>query len=122
MQFLANENRTYYSISTLSKHYLPVRKGAIFYKSKPTIFLLQEGILNRQMLHSFNKDFAASFIISFIISFIKSCKSIVFFRLDQYLLSSPATILLQVMIKAEMMFTNNCTVIYEHKTRQQPIN
>ena len=118
MQFLADENFPYESISLLITKGFQVKKAAMVCQGKPDIFLLQEAILNKEILLTFDKNFGE---LSYK-SFIKGCHGIVLFRLDQYLPSTPALILLQLITEVEDIFTNNLTFIYEHKIRQRPIN
>ncbi len=118
MQFLADENFPYESISLLIAQGFQVRKAAMAYQGKPDIFLLQEAILNKEILLTFDKDFGELIFKSII----KGCEGVVLFRLDQYLPSTPALILLQVIRETEIIFTNNLTVIDEQKIRQRPIN
>lgn len=117
MRFLADENFPYESISLLITHGFQIRKAAQVYQGKPDIFLLQEAILNKEILLTFDKDFGELIFKSIA----KGCEGVVLFRIDQYLPSTPGLILLQLIKKAAIIFTNNLTVIDEHKIRQRPI-
>ena len=117
MQFLADENFPFERISLLIAQGFKVRKAATVYQGKPDIFLLQEAILNKEILLTFDKDFGELIFKSIV----KDCEGVVLFRLDKYLPSTPGLILLNLIKEAAIIFTNNLTVIDEHKIRQRPI-
>lgn len=93
MQFLADENFPFESISLSITPGFKVRNVTRVYKSKPDIFLFHEAILNKEIL-SFNKDFL----------------SLVGIPTD-YTINKSSTI----------WNAPNPTVIDEHKIRQRPI-
>ena len=117
MEFLADENFPYESINLLITQGFKVRKAAKVYQGKPDIFLLQEAILNKEVLLTFDKDFGELIFKSIV----QGCEGVVLFRIDKYLPSTPGLMLLKLIKEAAIIFTNKLTVIDEHKIRQRPI-
>lgn len=117
MHFLADENFPLYSIELLKEKGFAVRSVFDILRGKPDIFLLNEAIIAKEIILTFDKDFGELIFKTMV----KGSCGIVLFRMENFLPSTPAEILIDIIVTKRISLDNNFTVIDADKIRQRPI-
>ena len=116
MDFLADENFPLASVQLLISNNHNVRQASIVFQSNPDEVLLEKASIAGEIILTFDKDFGELIFKKQI----PGSYGIILFRLQNYLPTTPAIILLDI-LKSDIQLHNYLTVIDKTKIRQRPI-
>ncbi len=117
MNFLADENFPSTSIQLLIEKGHTVINAAILFHGKPDSFLLEQAVIQKAIILTFDKDFGELIFKTPTLT----CEAVALFRLQKYLPQTPGKILLNILQEQTIILLNHLTVIDENKIRQRPI-